>query len=199
MNEGNQQPSQMSNRLCKDCGETKSLVDFPMVDREKPHIRRHFCKPCNAARTERWRQANYERWRSLTRKHAETRTKPKYRILRRAIVAAYGGGCSCCSERTTQFLAIDHVNNDGGKARGAQHPHSGLPFLLWIIDNNFPDTLRVLCHNCNMGRQFNGGICPHLEGSEAIPKGSTVKATVTGSALRPRSVDDDMVRSQQKC
>lgn len=33
----------------------------------------------------------------------------------------------------------------------------------WLKDQGFPEGFRVLCHNCNQGRESNGGICPHRE------------------------------------
>ncbi len=29
------------------------------------------------------------------------------------------------------------------------------------MENNFPPGFRVLCYNCNCGRNHNKGICPH--------------------------------------
>src|SRR6266567_4357200 len=50
-----------------------------------------------------------ERNREVLR-HNQNRLKAK---LRREVLAAYGGKCVCCGESHPEFLAIDHVNNDG--------------------------------------------------------------------------------------
>lgn len=34
-------------------------------------------------------------------------------------------------------------------------------FYEWIIRNNFPKDLQILCWNCNMGKNVNKGVCPH--------------------------------------
>lgn len=68
--------------------------------------------------------------------------------------------CECCGESTLTFLALDHVNGGGGK----QHKElGGGGYYTWLRRNNYPEGFRVLCHNCNMGRQLNGGTCPHVE------------------------------------
>ncbi len=66
--------------------------------------------------------------------------------------------CSCCDVVGIEFLCIDHVNNDGNKQRKElRNLHS---FYRWILKNNYPDSLQVLCHNCNMAKQIYG-TCPH--------------------------------------
>jgi hypothetical protein len=75
------------------------------------------------------------------------------------VIAAYGSQCLCCGESEPLFLSIDHVFNDGAahrKERGAATIYRHLKAL------GFPkDRYRLLCFNCNLGRQRNGGICPH--------------------------------------
>ena len=210
MSEGNQQPNLVEVRRCKKCGETKSITEFPRCASKKGKLyKRHACTPCNQARYEAWRQKHYETWGEKIREYARTTSKARYHIFRRAVVAAYGGKCKCCGERNYAFLAIDHKERNGRKARGVLHPTTGVPFMLWIIEHGFPDMLQILCHNCNMAREFNNGICPHQEGSEAIPSGSTseVSRSADGSTLQPfpayrrkrrtRKWADDMVRSLQ--
>ena len=66
------------------------------------------------------------------------------------------------------FLSLDHANDDGAEHRrtilGGQHKGS-TSFYAWLKRNNFPQDLglRVLCFNCNMGRQCNEGVCPHVQ------------------------------------
>lgn len=85
-----------------------------------------------------------------------------HRAQRLKALQAYGGpepACACCGESTLLFLAIDHVNGGGGK----QHRElGGGGYYSWLRKNGYPAGFRVLCHNCNFGRQLNGGICPHL-------------------------------------
>ncbi len=81
---------------------------------------------------------------------------------RQMIINKYGGSCKCCGENNYYFLTFDHINNDGSQHRKIIGKHSENLYK-WICDNNFPDSIQILCWNCNSGRFFNGGICPHNE------------------------------------
>ncbi len=75
----------------------------------------------------------------------------------------YGGAvCKCCGITEPDFLALDHVDNDGAKQRREKKHGSGNGLYKWLKRNGYPNlNLQVLCHNCNMGKQIRG-ICPHL-------------------------------------
>lgn len=88
------------------------------------------------------------------------------RLAKDQVFEAYGGyKCSCCGETIKEFLTLDHINNDGAAHRrevfGGREHGSGRSLYGWIIRNNFPPILQVLCANCNWGKRMNGGICPH--------------------------------------
>lgn len=84
--------------------------------------------------------------------------KRHYRKSRDEILEAYGGACACCEESERGFLAIDHIHGGGNKQ---YRELGGGGFYAWIKRNNYPPSLRLLCHNCNFGREKNGGVCPH--------------------------------------
>ena len=89
--------------------------------------------------------------------------KAAHRKMRMAALRAYGGetpACVCCGESTLIFLALDHINGGGGAQRKET---GGGGFWLWLRRHNYPAGFRILCHNCNFGRQINGGTCPHQE------------------------------------
>ena len=76
------------------------------------------------------------------------------------VITAYGGVCKCCGEKNSKFLSIDHVNNDGVHDR--KIGRIGAKLYRHIITQNFPlDRFQLLCFNCNLGKNANGGICPH--------------------------------------
>lgn len=81
---------------------------------------------------------------------------------RDAALRAYSTGpepsCSCCGEGVLTFLALDHIDGGGGRHR---RETGGGGFYLWLKKNGYPPGFRILCHNCNLGRQINGGMCPH--------------------------------------
>lgn len=83
-----------------------------------------------------------------------------HRHLRMEVILAYGAKCVCCGEENFYFLTLDHVNNDGVDHRRV----IGSSMYLWAKINNYPDTLQVLCYNCNLAKQNSGfGYCPHEE------------------------------------
>lgn len=83
----------------------------------------------------------------------------RHREFKRQVFEAYGNDCSCCGESELKFLSVDHVNGGGGEHRRAVG--GGTAVLAEIVRRNFPEEFTVLCFNCNLGRQWNGGICPH--------------------------------------
>lgn len=79
-------------------------------------------------------------------------------------IAAYGGKCVCCSETTPEFLSIDHINGRSGR-HARRGPHRIGNMWEWLRSHGYPkDEYRLLCHNCNLGRFINGGVCPHQSG-----------------------------------
>lgn len=91
-----------------------------------------------------------------------TQTKDKTRRdeNREAVLEHYGEKCVCCGETESCFLAIDHTEGDGNTHRKEIKKY-GSGFFKWLVDNNFPEGFQILCHNCNMGKHLNGGVCPH--------------------------------------
>lgn len=83
--------------------------------------------------------------------------KDRDRQQKRTVYEHYGNKCVCCGEVEEAFLTIDHINNNGAEHR--KKVHSGR-FYRWIIENNYPNDLQILCHNCQWGRR-KCGICPH--------------------------------------
>lgn len=86
-----------------------------------------------------------------------------YASLKRVVFGHYGVSCKCCGETNQKFLSIDHINNDGAKQRKTFGLCSGVQFYCWIVKQGFPNDLQVLCMNCNCGKRYNGGVCPHQE------------------------------------
>lgn len=85
----------------------------------------------------------------------------KYRAdLKKETLEAYGNKCVCCGETEPIFLNLDHINNDGKQHR--KKLQTTLSLQVWLKKNNWPKgIIQILCFNCNLGRQINGGICPH--------------------------------------
>jgi hypothetical protein len=91
-------------------------------------------------------------------KNAEV-LRQRYQDRRLSVLRHYGIFCVCCGETEPRFLTLDHVNSDGYLHR--QNVRKDM--YRWAIANNYPDTLQVMCFNCNCGRAHNNGVCPHVK------------------------------------
>ncbi len=82
-------------------------------------------------------------------------------ILRRAqmrqlVLDGYGSRCACCGESEPDFLNLDHVNGQSGDRESEYATYRQ------AIKEGFPPTFRLLCWNCNCGREKNKDRrCPH--------------------------------------
>jgi len=85
---------------------------------------------------------------------------------RRNEVLDHYGPCFCCGESNKDFLEIDHIGGWGKDHVDKKGKRiKGNDLYRWIIENNFPDTLRSLCANCHAAITFRG-ICPHQQKKE---------------------------------
>lgn len=79
--------------------------------------------------------------------------------LKLKVFEAYGSCCNCCGETNFGFLSVDHINGGGNLHR--KSVGGGVQVYFEIVNQGFPPDYQLLCFNCNLGRQCNGGICPH--------------------------------------
>jgi len=148
--------------LCTECGRKPSVGGVlceqcreRLREQKKEQIAKGICVNCTLP-------ALPDRRRCQICTDAQKRQRREKRLK---VFDAYGGSrCNCCGESNLKFLTIDHVNNDGKEHR--KTVKASLIFH-WIIKNNYPPGFQVLCFNCNLGRQFNGGVCPHNDPSVA--------------------------------
>jgi hypothetical protein len=134
-------------KTCTRCHQSKPASEFYIMKYRNPVGELNpACKPC--ARKKRKDYSNNNR-----EKIIQQRVTFKLECLN-----AYGGArCSCCGETEIKFLTIDHIDGGGAKHRKKIRQQ----FYHWLKRNNFPPGFRVLCFNCNCGRESNDGICPH--------------------------------------
>ncbi len=170
--------SQLTTKTCTKCGETKPAEAF---GKYRAGLRA-YCKSCHAAGqraryeqdpskqkayNRQWRETHREQYRESQRRYQRVRRNatPQHRAnyrarLRAQVLEEYGGRCACCGETTPEFLAIDHVLNDGAQHR-REVGGSGVNIYSWLRANSFPkDRFQLLCHNCNLAKGFYGE-CPH--------------------------------------
>jgi|TARA_B100001971_G_scaffold169318_1_gene161099 hypothetical protein len=84
-------------------------------------------------------------------------SKCYFYILRRYVLFLLGEACSCCNEKEIRFLAIDHKFGGGSKERKS----TGEKYLYYERMVKNLNKYQILCHNCNIGKELNKGICPH--------------------------------------
>lgn len=102
------------------------------------------------------------------RAHILAQSKERSLSLKLQAFAAYGGVyCQCCGETEVCFLTIDHIH--GKTAAQKKKEGEGSSFYQWLKRNQYPAGYQTLCFNCNLGRGFNGGICPHHLSAEDHP------------------------------
>ena len=99
-------------------------------------------------RAKKRRQANPEGYKEQKRKY--------WRRVRGELISHYGGKCICCGETEPKFLALDHIDGNGGIER----KNIGYNKLICRIRKNPPKNIQILCHNCNCAKGFYGS-CPH--------------------------------------
>lgn len=161
---GNNAIIKNNKKQCRLCLEWKDISLFgTFLDKKKNWVapRRYInsrCKTCAVKATKNWWNNNRE---ELLQRHKKINRENKDIVFNH-----YGKYCACCGETNEMFLTFDHVNNDGNTHRrrdskGKENSHAGGFMLKWIIKNNFPNSIQILCWNCNCGKQRNKGICPH--------------------------------------
>ena len=151
-------PSEAS-RKCNRCGETKPLTEYYNRTNGAPHAE---CKECYKARVKA-RRTGPDRQRVLDMDNRAYRKKRKE--IRDQVFEAYGGyRCVCCGETEPLFLSLDHIENDGGEFRRevfGKRTMAGYHTYRWLLRNNFPPGIQVMCMNCQHGKLMNNGVCPH--------------------------------------
>lgn len=104
--------------------------------------------------------------------------------LKREVIAAYGGRCACCGEDRIEFLAIDHIFNDGAEDRRS-NGKSGGQFYRRLKRDGFPQgRLQVLCYNCNGAKGYYG-YCPHTVEAQKLFGLEIVRIPVIRTRLTP--------------
>lgn len=157
-------------KVCNKCGHAKPLTEFHRQP-NSPDGRKYACKACAATYGKAHYEANREKtatrhkeWYEANRTQVAAGRRAWHLERKRIVIERYGGKCACCGEANLAFLSIDHVNNDGAQhRRNIGHGKTSTRIYAWAMKNDYPDSLQVLCMNCNCGKQWNGGVCPHEE------------------------------------
>ena len=145
-NEGDRRNSVFCSSTCKQTFHTKERATLPTQGKcytcKTDITKGRICDTCRAAKNA---------------------SQKKCRLNdRAAVVEHYGSKCACvgCNEKRVEFLAFDHIEGGGNAHRRTLSKMDLRDFARWIIKNNFPSSIRLLCHNCNCARGYYG-YCPH--------------------------------------
>ena len=150
----------METKKCPKGKLDKPIADFFKNKNKKLGVGSN-CKSCAYEYNTQWRLKNLKKFSAYYHKEKYRKYGREYRKRDREIVFNhYGNKCSCpqCPETNPLFFTIDHKNNDGYTYPKALRQN----LYRWIIQNNFPTDLQILCYNCNCGKYRNNSICPHL-------------------------------------
>jgi hypothetical protein len=115
------------------------------------------------------KKRNLQRYYNNKGAYTSQQRERRQRLKLEALVAYGGAICTCCAERHTEFLTIDHINEDGAAHRRQlaldrgwntdARSMAGSQMYFWLKQNNYPSGFRVLCFNCNFAKSHGG--CPH--------------------------------------
>lgn len=144
----------------------------PMKDRK-------ICRVCRK-RGGKWQKENrlYVTQIEKARRYAE-----KERVLDH-----YGHRCLCpggCEITESDFLTVDHIENNGGAHRRELGIGGGAAFYHWLIVNKFPVGYRTLCYNCHFTRSYFS-MCPHEPGFRDL-------RDIHGTPKRPKRTDKETI------
>lgn len=110
------------------------------------------------------RNAEYVRHKRATDKEYAERAKFYNRrytdevksTYKEACINMYSNGEACCAwcpQADIDVLCLDHINNDGAQWAKKGLPRCGDALYRWLMKNDYPPGLQVLCANCNMKKE----------------------------------------------
>lgn len=123
-----------------------------------------YCKICRKNHKARYREAKPDEVTPEQRERHNIQAAVRRKIIRAEAINHYSNGtnrCACCGEPNIEFLALDHINNDGYEHRKTVASYRS-KMAEWARANNYPPIFQVLCHNCNFSKHFHGE-CIHQQ------------------------------------
>jgi len=155
-------------------GRNRDAMAYYRAHRDEIVERRKQLYHVNVKEARRKARLYSKKWRAARKKHISDYSRARRYERLEGVFRKMGGKCKCCGETERGFLSIDHVNGGASKYRKTHH-YNWRRFCIDIEESGFdPKLYQVLCYNCNMGRERNGGVCPHKSPFIA-PKVKTVK------------------------
>ncbi len=147
-----QQPKRGVRLYCEECRARRRLISKKENEKER---RNQNVEAYRKKRKERYKLLETTPEKRAIRSVKTMETKER---LREQVFSHYGKKCKCCGEERIEFLSIDHVEGGGNQHRREVGNYINL--YRWIVKNDFPATIQILCFNCNLAKGFFG-YCPH--------------------------------------
>ena len=154
-------------KICTKCHIEKDISEFYKQKGKKDGLKSHckvcFLEDCHEYATTNKGKETRRKWYTNRRDSGLIRKfyKTYNRKLKKLVFDHYGNKCVCCGETHKEFLTIDHINGHGRQHRNEiGNSKNTNAWYRWIIQNNYPSYLRILCMNCNFSLGMYG-YCPH--------------------------------------
>lgn len=157
-------------RACKSCGVVKPISEFQeqnFLRNEGRPTYRHVCYECGAKKSAD-RTAKYKSRGACSRCNERPasegfltcatcrESRGKYTVIARAeVLLRYGAKCNHCGDPRLQCLTFDHVGGWGKEHTTEKGRRiTGYSLWKWARDNDYPDTIRLLCGSCHAALSF---------------------------------------------
>lgn len=165
-------------RVCKTCGINKPIDRYQPQNatREQDWVTyRQSCRVCESAKAMQRYKARkiavkcshcghvvptegFTTCESCREKN-NTAKEESHLKLRALILLKYGRRCSHCGDPRFECLELDHVGGWGAEQRKEMGGRfNGYSLWKWIRDNNFPDSIRLLCGSCHSALSYWGAL-----------------------------------------
>lgn len=130
-------------KICKICGRQKR---HEYVVKNKYKMRQWWLNNRDKSRG-----YDRKRWNDPIKRAKRLKQQAVRRIkIKNIVFNYYGGQCIKCNNDLKSMLCMDHINNDGTVQKKLYKLSGGSAIYNWIIKNNYPKDLQILCANCNI-------------------------------------------------
>ena len=150
-------------KLCHKCQTNKTIDNFTNSKKSKDGLD-GWCKKCKGIynRYYQKRTGKTKKYYQAHKEELQLYARNAYAKLKKRVYDHYGNKCACCGELEEKFLTIEHKNG-GGTQHRVKVGGGGERIYRWIVKNNYPLEIELLCSNCNIGKYRNNGVCPHKQ------------------------------------
>ena len=157
--------SRKSDKICIRCGGRPTYARYKICQecrkkeaktKRQKYIDKGLCKNCGAHPIRSETTTTCQKCFDRAKANKKKRQSKNWEM----ILDHYGPKCNCCGETTTEFLTLDHINNDGAVHKRSLNTKDSHAIKKWVVQNHFPDNFQILCYNCNCVRNTLG-YCPH--------------------------------------